>query len=1295
MSTNRLQQRPLHLRRAGSLGILSGVLASSLLAASPAGAEEPAGGDGNAVRYERKSGKISTKSTLDTKFKDAQKKAEADKKKEVQMMDAEDFARQREAVTQEYADKQIGVLKRLIESTEKTDPEMPDLLFRLSDHHLEKKAYFERQAGSLYDKIYAAQEAGKKAEANQFKEKQKRFEAQAKVSSGDAAKVYKLLVTDSAFAKYKRLDEAIYFYAFELGQLNRESEMKDAYLRLIREYPTSKYIPNAYLSFADYYYGNNQIADALTLYQKIVDGYKDSPVYAYALYKMAWCYLNPIGTAEPEYTKSLNKFVETVKATIDGRAGSEANAKQLRRDARRDLVKAYVHSGKPSKAWDFFTTVGSGPKKDEDMSKKMMELLAAAYFGEGMYVESSSVYKKLQDLFETDPDACDWQYRVVVNALATDDKQIQWIETDKLAAYWEKYKSSQFKEPVKKACRDGARDTVKQMATVWHDEAEKTRRQDTYDLSEKAYRAFMQYFPQDKDAYELNYYYADLLWAQADHAYNSKDKSVRAGGLKKFREAHEEFLNVLKRKPDGKYTKDAAYAQMLAMKNALEYDETGAQGKACKVNTEGVCVYKEKKKEKKVGTSTDSKTDVNREYPESEYTSEESEMITAYDTYQKYVKNPKDPELPKIVYHRVKLMMMHNKFKEAKPLAIDLISKFDGSVYAAWAAEMLVDILTIAWTNQGNSPEDDIKASNELEEWAKKLQKAKVWKHEEADRVRETVPELLAGIGWKRAMAYQTQGQQGDPQGYKKCGNEFVQIWNDFEKHPRAATLLFNAARCFEAGYLVGNAINMRKELLSRYPKSEHAKQTLRELGQNYQAIAYYEDAATRFEEYATQNPKDNFSSEALNNAYLFRLGLGQQEKAAADLAKYEDFYKKKDVTTAAKIYWSKHSLLTDDASKLAHAKAYLSTYGGKGGADRQAVAEASIGQILWRQSCDKELLYDSCITIQRKKASAGEDARKKAEKLRTRAKKKKDALPKYCGTATQALITVHKRDGKKAAEAMSHFDAVLRASSKKPNIPADDLARVDDYKNAVGMALVYTADKKYEEYLALEIPGNLFFGASAEEWKKELGGKYEKEYKDALAKETDSKKRFGDWFDRKKKLGGELIEGYAKVKASGSPYWTLAAAARTALVNRNFADQLYRAPVPENLKNEDQKDAYCDELAIRYGDPLTATAKEALEYCLARSTEFQFFNSFSRMCEEELQQSDADKYPATNELFGTSIYTDSHLDVVGVQVDIDGGAKKSAAKPGAKPGADDGDGKKDDKGDDEGDDDSEGASAN
>jgi hypothetical protein len=327
-------------------------------------------------------------------------------------------------------------------------------------------------------------------------------------------------------------------------------------------------------------------------------------------------------------------------------------------------------------------------------------------------------------------------------------------------------------------------------------------------------------------------------------------------------------------------------------------------------------------------------------------------------------------------------------------------------------------------------------------------------------------------------------------------------------------------------------------------------------------------------------------------------------------------------------------------------------------------VAEATIGQILWRQSCDKALVHDSCITVKRVRANAGEKERQRAEGLRGRIQRgrRANALPKFCGTSTQALITVHTRDAKKAGEAMERFDTVLRLAAKKPSVPSDDDRRVEAWRDAVGMALVYTADRKYEQYLALEIPGGLFFGASLLEWQKDLGAKYARQYEQALAREEDSKKRFSTWFTKKDALAAELVAHYDKVKSSGSPHWTLAGAARAALVTRNFADQLYRAPVPENLTNEEQVDAYCDELAERYGDPLTARAKGALEYCLARSTEFQFFNDFSRMCEEELQQGDAEQYPATNELFGTSSYTASRMDAVDVQSVTPAGTKVRGA---------------------------------
>lgn len=1264
-----------------TLGLLTaGTLAALMLTADVTSAQEP---DKSAVRYNRDSKKTKAKSDLlETKFKE--EKAAEDKRRErgVQLMDGQQFAVKRKAVEQEMADKQIEFLKRLIKTTETSDPEYPDYLFRLADHYLEKKAYFDLQAGSLYEKIYDAEDKNNGKLAKQLQEQQKRHTKDARESSEAAARIYEALVSDAKFSSYARMDEALYYYAFELGELGEEQKMQLAYQRLINDFPNSAYISNAYLAFADYYFGKGDIGSAVRLYERVIE-FPDSPVYAYALYKLAWCHLNPIGQFEARYDKSLDFFVKTIAATKEGKAGSEANGKQLRRDARRDLVRAYVHASKPSKAWDFFDKVGNGPGNDENDARKMMELLANQYFGDGQYTESTYIYKELQKIFPDDPMTCDWQGKIVVNTLATDNKEVQWNETELLAKEWLKFKDGDFKKAVKKQCRDNALATMKQMATVWHDEAEKTKLGRTYELAENAYRVFLTTFQGDEDAYELQYYYAELLWALATQYYASKDKGERAKGLDYFKKAHDEFVKTLELKPDGKYTGDAAFAQMLAMKNYLEYDETGGKSKACKVDAEGVCIYREDKKKKKPGKDATDSVSADDEYPESDYTDQEKSMLGAYDIYTKYVKKKDDEELPKIMYHRAKLMMDHNKFAEAEPLLKEIITKFDdvkeAQIYAAWCTAMLVDLLTIEWLDKKNTPVETIKASENLEEWATKIQGMKIWSHEECAAVREAVPTLLAGIGWKKGMAYRDAGaayvegkEGGDSQGFEMCATQFVEVFNKFEDHPKASTLLWNAAECSDAAYQVGQAIQLRKALLERYPDSEHARDTLKFLAESYQAVAYYDDAATRYEEFAEKYPKDGESANALQNAYLFRLGLGQEKKAKDNLVKYESVYKKKDIDKAAKIFWSEHDLLKSVGAKRTHAEEYLKVYGKKGGLDRAVVAEAVIAQVDWRRSCDEPLLYDSCISVKRKRALSGVEEIEKRRKLEEKAKKKaeeeakaekageelkkpKFRPPKNCGSATQGIITVHTRGKKRREQAQARFKNILKMVGKgKVEIPADDIKRTEDFKNAWAMSMVYVADAKYEEYLKIEMPEDLDF--QVEDYLKDSGvPAWEKKYKEQLAKAEDSKKRVGAFFEAKIKIGKELQDEYSAVKATGSPYWVLAAAARTASVLQNFADQLYRADVPQDFRSDEQVYAYCDALADQ-ADPIQEQAVGAYTYCIERSTEFQFFNEFSRQCEEEMQQRDADKYPATNELFGVSIYTASRIERVGVLEDPMGG---------------------------------------
>ena len=1256
------------------LFLLSGVsLASVLLCAPNSHAGDP---DDEQVRYQRDSGKARAKGDLlNTRFEQEREAVERERERGQKLIGAEQFGLNHAAVEQELADKQIGMLKKLIGATEASDPEYPDYLFRLADHYLEKKAYFELQAGTLYDPYYAALDAGDKQEAKRLKAQQERHEQAAKQAGEKAVEVYAALTSSPQLAGYKRMDEALYYLAFELGALGREQEMQAAYKQLINDHPSSPHIAQAYLAFGDYYYGKGQIGNAVKLYDRVIQ-FTDSPVYAYALYKLAWCHLNPIGEFDARYDKSLDFFVKTIEATKQGRAGSAANGKQLRRDARRDLVRAYVHAAKPSKAWKFFTKVGEGPDADEHDARKMMELLANQYFGDGQYAESTSIYKALQKQFPSDAEGCGWQGKIVINTLASDDKEVQWKETERLASFYQQLQASEAKTATKKQCKDNTLATMKQMATVWHDEAEKTKLTRTYELAEQAYEVLLATFPGDKDNYESQYFYAELLWALASDNYNEGSKAAKQRGLDYFLAAHEQFVKTLELDPKGKYTKDAAFAQMLAMKNFLEYDETGGKRKSCVPNSQGMCVYDEERRRPRAGEEAGGQLDAAADFPPSEYTETESQMLAAYDIYTKYVDEPDDPELPKIMFHRVKLMFDHNRFDEAKPLLIATISKFDdvegSQIYAAWSAGMLLDMLTIQWLDQSNDHVQVLERSEELQQWATKVQGMKLWSHPESASVRTQVPKLLMAIGWRKGQAYQEAGAAyvagepgGDPEGFEKCATQFIDVFNTHANHDKADTLLWNAAECSDAAYRVGQAIQIRNALLENFPDSEHAKDTLHYLAESYQAVAYYDESAERYEQFAADHAKDERASDALQNAYLFRLGLGQEGKAKENLAQYESLYKKKDVAKAAKIFWSQHDLLGSATARRAHAKEYLDTYGTRGGLDRAVVAEALIAQIDWRRACDEPLLYDSCISIKRKRKLSGSEAIAEYERLAKQAAEAEAAAergervkfkpPKYCGSPTQGVITVHRRSKKRREAAQARFTKVLKMVQRgKIDIPEDDKQRAEDFRNAWAMAMVYQADQKYEKYLRIGLPEDLDF--NVEYWREGSGvPAWERRFAEQKKRAEESKARVAKFLEDKQKLGQELRDRYEAVTKTGSPYWVLAAAARSAGVMQNFADQLYRAEVPSNFRTQEEVWAYCDTLAD-YAVPLEQAALGAYEYCVSRSTEYAFFNEFSRLCEEEMQQRDAEKYPATHELFGESIYTRGEIDRVGVLADPEGG---------------------------------------
>ena len=123
------------------------------------------------------------------------------------------------------------------------------------------------------------------------------------------------------------MDEVLFRLAFLLTSVKKEDQAREFFHRLIKDYPNSKYIPDAYLSFAEYYFDKGEMDNALKFYEK-VEQFPKSSVYPYAVYKKGWCYVN-----QGDYKTALETFVGVVRMSTEGKVN--VSRRRSRRSSRR------------------------------------------------------------------------------------------------------------------------------------------------------------------------------------------------------------------------------------------------------------------------------------------------------------------------------------------------------------------------------------------------------------------------------------------------------------------------------------------------------------------------------------------------------------------------------------------------------------------------------------------------------------------------------------------------------------------------------------------------------------------------------------------------------------------------------------------------------------------------------------------------------------------------------------------------------------------------------------------------
>ncbi|MFO0693535.1 MAG: tetratricopeptide repeat protein [Polyangiales bacterium] len=1088
----------------------------------------------------------------------------------------------------ELLQREVETARRIVRNTQPSNPQRPELLRRLAETYFEMQQALTQKIRSLDEPIFAnCTTTPNPQQCQSLQQQQQQLEAQLTEARNNANGAYAQLITEHP--NYRRMDEVLFSLAFGLEEMNQMDSARQVYLRLIKDHPESRFIPHAYLSFGEYYFGTGEMQAALQFYQRVTEFPPErNSIYGYALYKTAWTQYNL-----QDFRGSLESFA----AVIDfARQHPEAaDAQNLVRQARRELVMPYSRIGTPERALDVFMRYA----ENRDGALDMLESLAELYFDTGQWDKTIATYHRLMAEAPQSDKLCGWEGKITNAVLNQGNKNNTVQELARLTRVYETFVGETHPDTAKNECKAATAAVLFTLATQWHVEAVGTEdhpgTNDRATMTQAAdlYQMLLAQFPDMENLeypeirredwpskYKVAYYYADLLYKAQDWQ--------RCGPA---------FDQVVSINPQGEFTSDAAYAAVLCYNNLYQSQYQGrerqAAGDAQPQTPQPAQQAAPAGRRGRRGAQQQqaaAPTEAQAQFARREFTQLEQGMLRAFSNYV-CVAGAQAEDMAQIKYRRARIYYEANAYEEAALLFRDIAYNHRDSEYSEYAANLYLDCLNIIGTRRTpNVPEcvDEIEANIEP--------MSSLYCSSDSDRSRygELCPvleNLTCQVKRKRAEALQSAGR------FREAAQAYIALFRRNRTLPADQQcgamdeILYNAAINYESAHLVGKAIRVRRALIGAYPESPLSKRAIYFVGANYHALAYYPEASEWYERFATQYAGEDGSqcteqernegrcavaSEALMNATLFRLGLAQEEQAIADADLFQRNYARTMPRETAQVYYA-------------------------------------VGQLYeHREQWDKVVLYYRRYIRDFSRM----------------------ATPHQLIMANVAVGRAYIHE-EKPDDAKDMFDAAVRlwnggapqAIARMTNISQGEQIRMlRESVDATSEALFYLAERKYRAFEAIRFP-------------RYSGGR------NMQRVQQWSQTEFRRWVEQKMAALRAAEADYAKIAQVRVPIengvilqsaaWQVAAASRVGVMYRQFVDSFREAPVPEEIENDyELYNVYVGALEEQ-SEPLLRQATEAFLFCLRTATNVRWFNEYSRQCEQELNRLNPREYPIAAELRG------------------------------------------------------------
>ena len=684
---------------------------------------------------------------------------------------------------------EIADLKKLI-SLGGAPAEMPSWLFRLGELYWEESQHYFFEANRRDDEILALPRPAPAAEVARLTREKKDLEARSHAYQDEAVSQYKEIV--QRYPKYQRIDEVLFFLGENLWRQGKQKEALAAYKLLVTQHAKSRYVPDAWMAFGEFYFNSAEKGDrrlslenALKAYQRAAS-YTESTVYGYALYKQAWVYYNLGRWAEAlDLFRAVVLFGELPTTTL-------ASDKRLAlvREARKDYVRTFSHVGAPETALEDFKKVG-GEAGWWDMLKSLADL----YYQEGKDRDAILVYRQLIQQRPISAEAPLFQARIVTCAGRLGRKELAVQQARVFVRLLKEVEESgtvgdeKGKKQLEEA-RVAAENTLRTLAVQYHNEWKKTRDDPVALLAAEVYEDYLAVFPNSAQAYEMRFFFAELLYA-----------------LEKYQRAGEEYTRVAL--GDARLV-DAGQKPGKHMADALEFA----------VHAFDVVAKKYEETEKR--PAADPRTKLAIPGPK-------QQLLDASLRYRKYA--PKGDKVVEVTYRAANVYYRYNHLGEASDLFTEVALNHPRHELAGYSANLALDTYNLLgdWKNVSG--------------WAKRFHA-----DTELTRSHPGLEEDLARV--IEQSAFKVIEEQEKAQQYRAAADSYLAFARDWPRSRLAPAALYNASVDLSLARQLDRAARVREELVTRYPGDAVVPKVLWANGADYEAVADFDRAATFYERY-------------------------------------------------------------------------------------------------------------------------------------------------------------------------------------------------------------------------------------------------------------------------------------------------------------------------------------------------------------------------------------------------------------------------------------------------------------